>query len=266
MADDIKEEHYLTPSTIETIDYALYEWIDKEMDISTNTNKGFQKVPVRWTAGERAWMTKKNSNLRDKDGTAILPLISIERTAVNKDPNKKGSVWGNIPPIFKDEYGGTITVAKRIKQDKTSIFTRAANHRRTGKINIKTEKKPKVVYETLSIPIPVYIEASYKISIRTEYQQQMNEIVQPFFTRPRGNNIVYVKYDGHTYPAFIEGDFSLNNNTAELGSDERTFLTEINIRVLGTLLGDGVNQEKPRISKRESIAEIKLPKESEIIN
>jgi len=265
MPDEIKEEHYLTPSTIETIDYALYEWVDKELDISTNTAKGFKKVPIKWTSGERAWMSKKDSNLRDKDGTVILPIISIERTGVSKDPNKKGSIWGNIPPVFKDEYGGTITVAKRIKQDKTSIFTRAANKRRTGKLNIKTEKKPKVVYETLSIPIPVYVEASYKISIRTEYQQQMNEIMQPFFTRPRGSNIVNIKYDGHTYPAFIEGEFSLNNNTSELGPDERTFLTEINIRVLGSLIGEGVNQDKPRISRRESIAEIKIPKESEVL-
>lgn len=266
MADDIKEEHYITPSTIETIDYSIHEWIDKKLDISTTTNKGFQKVPVKWSSGERAWMSKKNSNLRDKDGTLILPLISIERTGLVKDPNKKGSVWGNIPPVFRDEYGGTITVAKRVNQEKTTVFTQANNKRKTGKLNIRAEKPSKVVYETITMPIPVYVEATYKISVRTEYQQQMNEIVQPFFTRTRGSNMVYLKYDGHTYPAFIEGEFSYNNNLSEMAQDERTFMTEITIRVLGHLIGDGVNQDKPVFTKRESIAEIKIPKESEILS
>lgn len=266
MASDLKEEHYITPSTIETIDYSMFEWVNKKLDIFTTTNKGFQKVPVKWSSGERAWMSKKDSNLRDKDGTLILPLISIERTGVVKDPNKKGSVWGNIPPVFKDEYGGTITVAKRINQDKTSIFSRAANKRKTGKLNIKTEKPSKVVYETITMPIPVYVENTYKISIRTEYQQQMNEILQPFFTKTRGSNMVYLKYDGHTYPAFIDGNFSYNNNIADMSQDERTFLTEITVTVLGHLIGDGPNQDKPRVTKRESIAEIKIPQETEILS
>ena len=255
MASDIKEEHYITPSTIETIDYSIYEWINNKLDIFTNTNKGFQKVPVKWSSGERAWMTKKDSQLRDKDGTLILPLISIERTGLVKDPNKKGSVWGNIPPVFNDEYGGTITVAKRINQEKTSVFTRANNKRKSGKLNIKTEKPSKVVYETITIPIPVYVEATYKISVRTEYQQQMNEIIQPFFTKTRGSNMLYLKYDGHTYPAFIEGDFSYDNNTSDFGTDERTFVTEINIRVLGKLIGDG-----QKLSRENQSLKLRSPK------
>lgn len=266
MENEIKEEHYITPSTIETIDYSIHDWINSKLDIFTTTNKGFQKVPVKWSSGERAWMTKKDSNLRDKDGTLILPLISIERTGLAKDPNKKGSVWGNIPPVFKDEYGGTITIAKRVNQEKSTVFTRAANKRKTGKLNIKTEKAPKTVYETITMPIPVYVEATYKVSIRTEYQQQMNEIVQPFFTKTRGSNMVYLKHDGHTYPAFIEGDFAYNNNISDLSNEERTFLTEITIRVLGHLIGDGTNQDKPVFTKRESIAEVKIPKESDILS
>ena len=34
------------PSTLETIDYAMYDWIQKQMDIFCTTNKGFKKVPL----------------------------------------------------------------------------------------------------------------------------------------------------------------------------------------------------------------------------
>ena len=33
-------------STIEDIDFALYEYINEELDIFTETNEGFKKVPV----------------------------------------------------------------------------------------------------------------------------------------------------------------------------------------------------------------------------
>lgn len=258
------EHTTMTPSTIETIDYSIYEWINKELDIRTMTNKGFQKVPVKWTAGERSWQVKKDSNLRDKDGTLILPAISIERIAVRKDLNKKGSIWADLPPI-DDKKGGTIIISRKVKQDKTSDHTNAYSKKKTGQINFKTKRKNKTVYETLTVPLPVYIEAEYKISIKTEYQQQMNEIVQPFVTRTRGNNMQRVSYNDHTYTAFIDDDYTSNNTTSNMTSDERVFVTEISIRVLGHLIGDGVNQNTPIITKRESVVEVKIPSERIIL-
>ena len=31
--------------------------------------------------------------------------------------------------------------------------------------------------------MPVYLDISYSLNIQTEYQQQMNEIAQPFMTK-----------------------------------------------------------------------------------
>ena len=49
------------PSTLETIDYAVYDWLDKELDIFSTTNKGFEKVPVIWVAAERSRQVKNLS-------------------------------------------------------------------------------------------------------------------------------------------------------------------------------------------------------------
>ncbi len=40
----------------------------------------------------------------------------------------------------------------------------------------------KIVYEELTIPIPVYVTVMYTIVLRTEYQQQMNDLVSPFIS------------------------------------------------------------------------------------
>ena len=42
------KELEIQPSTIETIDRALFDYIDDELDIFCTTNKGFKKVPFFW--------------------------------------------------------------------------------------------------------------------------------------------------------------------------------------------------------------------------
>ena len=34
------------PSTLETIDFAMYRFLDEQLDLYTSTNKGWNKVPV----------------------------------------------------------------------------------------------------------------------------------------------------------------------------------------------------------------------------
>ncbi len=38
------------PSTIETIDTAFYEYVDKEFDLHVDTNRGWEKVKTIWVS------------------------------------------------------------------------------------------------------------------------------------------------------------------------------------------------------------------------
>ena len=93
----------------------------------------------------------------------------------------------------------------------------------------------------------------------------MNELVQPFFTRTRGANIVKIYHEDHQYEAFIEGDFIQDNTASSMEQNERNYKTQINIKVLGYLIGDGNNDEKPKIVKRENAVEVKLSRERTIL-
>lgn len=247
------------PSTIENVDLAVYNWLNEKLDLSTNTNKGWQKVPVIWITGERSWQVKNKKELRNSNNSFILPVITLERTEINKEVDKKGKYWADIRPI-NDIQGGSVAIHREIKQNKTSNFANAQSKRKTKQPNFKRENN-KVVFETKFIPLPVYVTMKYTIDIKTEYQQQMNDLTQPFLTFPGGVNYFIVDNEGHRYEAFIDGSFSLKNNGADLQENERLFNTQLTIRVLAHLVGKGANDEKPKVSVRENIVEVKIPRE-----
>ena len=130
------------------------------------------------------------------------------------------------------------------------------------KLRNKTQKQnKKVVYETYTIPIPVYINIDYVISVTTEYQQHMNEIITPFLTTPGGINYFQLERNGHMYEGFIDSNFAATNTAADLQDQERKFTTDINIRVLGYIIGEDKNQETPKIVKRQNAVEVRFPRE-----
>ena len=251
------------PSTIETIDFAVKDWVDG-LNIFTTTNEGFKKVPILWVSPERSFQMKHNKELHDKDETLKLPLITINRTSIIKDPNSKGSAWGNVPPV-RDYKGGSITISRRIQQEKTSNFANADSKRLNtdsghGQNNF-LKKNKKIVYETVTIPMPVYVDVMYSITLRTEYQEQMNDLMTPFITMPGGINFVVVERDGHRFDSFVQQDFVLENNIDSMGEEERSYKTKVDLKVLGHLIGEGKNQEKPKIVIRENAVEVKIPRE-----
>ena len=258
-------------SRIEDIDYAITSWLKEDLQLSTITNEGYKKVPVLWQTPERAFQIKNNKDIRTPDevgGDAIiLPVVTIERTGITKDPTRKGGYQAQIFSNQRNGRVGRMTIAKRIKQDKTRNFAVVGNTR-TNTSGDRQKYFPrvnkKVVIETLSIPIPIYVNLDYKIIVKTEYQQQMNDLTQPFMTRTGQINSFVMRRNGHLYEAFIDQGFTQSNNVANLGEDERQFTSEVKIRVLGYLIGEGNSDDRPIVTKEESVVEITFPRETVI--
>ena len=165
---------------------------------------------------------------------------------------------------MNDEKGGALTIAKRIKQDKTATVANATAKKKPP-INFRTSKNERVIYEVINIPNPVYVEATYVVKLRTEYQEQMNDLIQPFMTRTGGPNHTVIKHNRHRYEAFIGQDFSFENTVSDMGDGERNYVTTVEIKVLGALIGDGPNQEKPKRAIRETIVDVKLMRERVVL-
>jgi len=254
---------YLQPSNLENIDAAVYEWVDEHINISTDTHEGFKKVPVIWVTAERSFQIKNSEDLHDSDGALIYPLITVGRTGFTKDRTKKGAIYAPLDAV-KDYRGGVIKISKEINQNKTANFAnadalKAASRRQINFPLPKTRKK--TVYKTISIPIPVYIEVTYEIQLKSYYQQQINQMVSPFVTNTGGINYFTLKRNGHFYEGFVQNDFSTSDNINSIGEDERTFESKINLNVLAYLIGDDANEAKPFNVVRENPVELRISRE-----
>ena len=273
--EDKLEEIELQPSGLETIDRAMLRFINVELDLHLSSNEGFKKVPVLWTTTERAYQVKENEELRDKHGTLILPLITITRTSVSKEPGYKAIPYAHMYPN-QDAKGGTITVARQINQKKTAEFQNAEANKRYG-VNgqvrsrrYNSKENPagpqKIVYDTITMPLPTWVKVNYEIALRTEYQQQMNDLQRPFFTISGNSRMPQrITAQGHAYEAFIDGSFTDNSNQTNLGMEQRNYETIINIEVLGYFIGEGENQKTPAIVKRQNAVEFKFGREHAVV-
>ena len=254
-------------STIEDIDYAIVSYVKEDLAMRSTTNEGFVKASVLWQVPERAYQVKNDKSIRDESGALKLPLITVERTNISKDPALKGSFQAHTYSTAKNGRSGRIVIAKRIVPDKTRNFAVASGTRNSQKTGGTRQRyypreNKKVVIQTLSVPIPVYVNIEYKIMIKSEYQQQMNELLQPFIARTGQINSFVMRRNGHLYEAFIDKGFKHANNVGNLGQDSRMFSSEINIRVLGYLIGEGKNDDRPIIKFEENTVEITFPQEN----
>ena len=244
----------------------MTSWLKIDLGLETMTNEGKYKVPVLWQVPERAYQVKNAKELRDDAGALKLPLLSVERTGITKNPENKGAYQAHV---FSDRYkqrSGRMVVARRIVKDKTRNFATAESMRKLPK-NTRYQKyfpriNKKIIIQTLSIPIPVYVEVEYKINIKTEYQQQMNDLMAPFIARTGQINSFVMKRNGHRYEAFIQQDFTHNNNLSNLNEDSRMFSSEISIKVLGYLIGEGTNDDRRIVRIDENTVEVTFPRET----
>ena len=94
----------------------------------------------------------------------------------------------------------------------------------------------------------------------------MNDLILPFVTVPGTINYVKLESNGHRYEGFLQDQFGSKDNLSNYSSEERKFETSINLRVVGYLVGQGDSREKPHFSTRENAVEVKIPRESVIVD
>jgi len=251
-------------STIENIDYAMTSWLKEDLRLSVFKNDGYKEVPIFWQTPERSFQIKHNKNLRDDGGSLVLPAVSVERTGVTKDPAKKGGYQAHTYSEDKNGRTGRLVIARKIVQDKTRNFAAATGIRQSTS-GVKQRYYPRVnkrvVVRSLSVPIPIYVNIDYKIVIKAEYQTQMNDLIAPFMTRTGQINSFIMKRNGHLYEAFIDQGFTHSNNVDNLEEETRMFTSEVNIRVLGYLIGEGGSDDRPIVRVDENLVEITYPQE-----
>lgn len=254
----------LIPSTLETVDMAFYDFVNN-LNISATTNDGFKKVPIIWMTAERAFHIKNDKDIRELDSqTLIYPLISIERTATVLTKPSDRPLPGNQFPV-PDYKKGSITIARQVNQQKTRNFMNADSKKLTGQDNFPRLPVQKTVYQYMSIPYPVYTTMNYEVKIRSQYQQQINEMMLPFMNYAGGWNYFTINYEGLRYEVFIDRDGEFKSNSSNQSTEEKKYDAKFKFRVMGYTTTNSENQSTPNIVYRENAVVVRFPRERVIV-
>ena len=262
---DLDAKYAFRPSTIEDIDRALYNFINDDLNVFCNTNEGFKKVPVIFASPERAFSIKDDPELRKNGRTLEYPMMSIIRGQMVNNPASKGKYGVYIPPYFGFyKRGGSIPIARQVNQEKSRDRANATALKKYDQNTFPFENE-KVVYDTLYVPMPTFVEVTYEIKMITEYQQQMNEIVSVLMSRFSTPVAFKIEHEGNVYEVFGDETFTNESNNSGLNTDERMFKSTTTMTVLGYILGAGDNEDVPAVIKRESAAEVSIGRERVVV-
>lgn len=253
------------PSTLEDVDTAFFNYLNDDLNIFCDTNDGWHKVPVMFATAERSFQIKEDPKLRPNGRTLEFPLLSIVRGTVINNPSNKGKYGVYIPPYYGFyKKGGAIPIARQVNQEKSR---ERANL--TAKKIFKQDNFPfdneKVVYDTLYVPQPTYVEVSYEVKLIAEYQHQMNQMMEAFMGSFSTPVAFKIKHNGHVYEAFGDETFSNEGNNSGLNTDERIFKSSTTITVLGYIIGANKNDKVPTVTVRESAAEVTIGRERVVL-
>jgi hypothetical protein len=260
-----QEKLILKESSQETVDYAVLRWVDETLNIHSETNLGFKKVPVFWLTAERA--AQRDIRRETFSDALVFPLISIKRDSMEKAEAGKRPIPGNV---FRKKQAGVghemnqFYIGKKINQDKTRNFARATSLRLNSDANFPVPKNQRVVYKRYYVPLPVYYNFNYSINLRSDYQTQLNQMLQVLAVYSNNINTFMIYSRNHRYEAFFDG-ITLEDNIASLAEDEKKYEATIKLRVLGYITGRGVNDNIGDYSVIENRVKIRFPREHVIV-
>ena len=141
------------------VDFAIMDWLRSVIRPFVIENNQRIDVPVMYANGESWAQYQAKGFMYDKKGKIMTPLISLRRSGiVERDTLKTLGVNQNPEEnnlLFKNKFS-------RVNQYDRFAAT-------YGK---------KRAHEFYIAPLPEYVDVSYEMLIWTEYQEQMNSVVE----------------------------------------------------------------------------------------
>ena len=266
MDTSYKQQDNPTPvSTFETIDMALYTWLNDTLDIHVTTNEGIRKALVAWFSRERAFQIKNDKDSMDDNGFLDFPKIQLQRTSMSLTAVSERPIPGLIRKGM-DYKNNQFGFWKKVQQDKTKNFANTKAQRTYGQPNFKFNNN-EIVNEYVFVPYPSYYDMNYEVQMKAIYMQQINEMMTPLqrIIAPYNTSIVILKYDGFKYEAFVDKAIEFKTNAPDIAEGEKLYEATFKIKVLGFTTTSDVNQTTPNIVYRETPAKVRIQRERTIL-
>lgn len=263
------QEHVPVPKiTIETVDRALNDWFDKTVDSHVQSPTGERrKVTTLFSSGERWISSREKKGVRDKNGVLILPLVSLRRTGIDRNPVNM-SAFG-----VETE---NIQISKRVSP-KTNIVQNVLVGRPQSSRPLQS-----TVYEVTTVPFPDFSVIQYDVQVQTQYITQMNSFLEKMFHELDIQRSFVMSLDGQRrHPpigapfeerkpfkggylvGFFDESVSSQDNFDEFTDQERIIRFTTSLRIPVGLLIDPEG-ERPSISVEKTAFDLQMG--TEIVN
>jgi len=249
---------------LEDVDVALFNLFDKEIapQFGGTDSTPLSKTPVIFAAGEKWSMLKNGRPLRDRNGSLLLPLITIMRNEVSQDPStdiagrginqqvgeivirrrldKSDREYQNLINRILLPNQANVAVNKSIVgSDKQQVVTNSNIGDLSKDVDVLRGAllKPNLsnnVYETIVIPTPQFYTAKYQITIWAQYMQHTNQILERIITSflPQGQNWKIETPKGYWFIAAVDGgSYAMETNFDDMSQQERFLKYTFNVNV-----------------------------------
>ena len=209
--------------TLKDIDSAVIYYLENVVRPSVEDNGENVKVPIMYGSMERWKSIKRNGFVRDKKRQIITPLIVFKRNTIDMNDNMPiDKLDANNPHMF-------YTFEK--KYSKENIYDRL-----DAQIGVISQR------QYYNVSIPDYVTLNYNFIIWTSYIQQMNSIVEKL-------NYSDGAYWGNPDKMRFRSVIDSFEDTTEIGDTERLIRTTFNLTIMGYLLSERDNDNKPTTNK-----------------
>jgi hypothetical protein len=192
--------------TLKDIDETVMNHLNKML--LTVVDSGNQtKVPIIYSSPEKWKSIQRDGFMRDNDGNTILPCLTFFRDGAEIDKTMTSFNKYLRYPVIK-------TYSEKNKYTKFSMLV----------------EKTTPVHEVFNVVVPDHMNFTYKFIVWTEYQEQMNSIIERINFE---TNDYWGEDRGLRFRTLIE---SYSNVLEVLSGEDRIVKTEFNLVLRGYLL------------------------------
>ncbi len=184
--------------TLKDIDTSVMGYVKDVIKPSVREANEQIKVTVMYGNEERWKAVRKRGVLRDKNGSLILPLIMLKRTAVEKSDM--------IPGYEHDIRRRYTEVVRESGWSKDNRYSR---------FSVQTGNKP--VYKNLVTTVPNFVNISYDFVLWTNFIEQMNPLIETFMEH---NNIYWGNNENYKFCSYLDSV----SDASEMTQDGERFI------------------------------------------
>ncbi len=265
--EGIPSDQTIPSCGIEDVDRALFRCLrdDIAFQVSDNGGGNQRPVPIVFAVGEKWSMLKSGRALRDRDGTLILPLVTVRRTNIEQTSNdmvNRGMnqhvgeiiVKTKLDPVDRT-YQNLINKLGIPNSDDTHgprdyfpsaslITSRDNTMQNIYDLDVRNGAllAPKLgvnVWQIITIPTPQFYTAMYEVTIWAQYTEHMNFMLEKLMSSylPTGNRTLRLDTTkGYWFVAQVDEGYTSEDNSDNTSGIELIRKYKFTIKVPGYLV------------------------------